>query len=155
MTRFETVTCSRCGGCGKYSYCQMYGDTCFKCQGTGNSYTKRGAEAKRWFNERLSKKASELTVGEKIWVDVYFKRGWSVVTSISPDETLYNGAIRTDYLHIQTEIGGQYISGDTLIRAAHNSEQKQAIMAEALAYQESLTKMGTVRKSRTAEAVCA
>ena len=25
--------CGRCGGSGRYSYCQMYGDTCFGCSG--------------------------------------------------------------------------------------------------------------------------
>ena len=28
-------TCRRCGGTGRYSYCQMYGDTCFECSGAG------------------------------------------------------------------------------------------------------------------------
>lgn len=28
-------TCSRCGGSGRYSWCQMYGDKCFKCAGKG------------------------------------------------------------------------------------------------------------------------
>lgn len=27
--------CSRCGGGGHYSYCQMYGTKCFKCRGKG------------------------------------------------------------------------------------------------------------------------
>lgn len=31
-------TCGRCGGSGRYSWCQMYGDTCFGCQGTGLVY---------------------------------------------------------------------------------------------------------------------
>ncbi len=29
------TTCSRCGGSGRYSYCQMYGDRCFGCSGSG------------------------------------------------------------------------------------------------------------------------
>ena len=28
-------TCTRCGGGGHYSYCQMYGTKCFKCGGSG------------------------------------------------------------------------------------------------------------------------
>lgn len=28
-------TCSRCGGSGEYSFCQMHGTTCFKCGGSG------------------------------------------------------------------------------------------------------------------------
>jgi hypothetical protein len=29
------AVCGRCGGSGRYSWCQMYGDTCFKCSGAG------------------------------------------------------------------------------------------------------------------------
>ena len=29
------VECPRCGGSGTYSYCTMYGNTCFKCNGLG------------------------------------------------------------------------------------------------------------------------
>lgn len=32
-----TKECERCGGCGHYSYCQMYGTTCFGCGGSGKS----------------------------------------------------------------------------------------------------------------------
>jgi hypothetical protein len=35
----ETV-CGRCGGGGHYSYCQMYGTTCFGCGGRGKVATK-------------------------------------------------------------------------------------------------------------------
>lgn len=29
------ATCTRCGGSGRYSYCQTHGDTCFGCSGSG------------------------------------------------------------------------------------------------------------------------
>lgn len=146
MTHFETVTCSRCGGSGRYSYCQMYGDICFKCHGKKVVYTKRGGAAKHWFESHLSKRAGELRIGEKIYVDMFFTRGWSEVLSISPDTTLYNGASREDYIDIQTRIGGQCISRDTVIRVAHTAEEKQVILALALQYQENLTKAGKPRK---------
>lgn len=38
-----SVTCSRCGGCGNYSYCQMHGTTCFDCNGTGRGMPKLSA----------------------------------------------------------------------------------------------------------------
>jgi hypothetical protein len=38
---FETEPCSRCGGTGQHSYCQMYGTTCFKCQGSGKQWTRK------------------------------------------------------------------------------------------------------------------
>lgn len=36
----HSTTCGRCGGGGQYSYCQMYGTTCFGCRGSGNVATK-------------------------------------------------------------------------------------------------------------------
>ena len=33
--KYHLFTCPRCGGSGRYSYCTMYGDTCFKCHGVG------------------------------------------------------------------------------------------------------------------------
>jgi hypothetical protein len=41
------VTCGRCGGSGHYSYCSMYGTTCFGCRGSGN----RGWEVARLYSE--------------------------------------------------------------------------------------------------------
>lgn len=32
--------CSRCGGCGRYSWCQQYGDRCFECAGSGKVLPK-------------------------------------------------------------------------------------------------------------------
>lgn len=32
--------CTRCGGSGRYSYCQMYGDRCFKCRGSRQQLPK-------------------------------------------------------------------------------------------------------------------
>jgi hypothetical protein len=35
------LTCGRCGGSGSYSYCQMYGTTCFGCNGGGTVVAER------------------------------------------------------------------------------------------------------------------
>lgn len=43
--RFETESCSRCGGSGQYSFCTMYGSTCFKCGGSKRQYTRAGKVA--------------------------------------------------------------------------------------------------------------
>jgi hypothetical protein len=34
------VTCGRCLGSGKFSYCQQYGDKCFACMGCGKALPK-------------------------------------------------------------------------------------------------------------------
>jgi hypothetical protein len=41
---FELRACTRCGGSGRYSYCTMYGDRCFKCGGTGWIHTAKAAK---------------------------------------------------------------------------------------------------------------
>lgn len=40
----HATECSRCGGCGNYSFCPAYGTTCFKCQGQGKVATKLTAK---------------------------------------------------------------------------------------------------------------
>ena len=43
---YDHETCSRCGGTGKWSYNYAYGNTCFKCNGSGVSISKKGERAK-------------------------------------------------------------------------------------------------------------
>ena len=64
--KFERVSCSRCGGSGSHSYCQMYGTTCFKCHGSGKTLTKRGKAANLYATELLSKRADAVEVGDSI-----------------------------------------------------------------------------------------
>jgi hypothetical protein len=45
-------TCNRCNGSGHYSYCQMYGTTCFGCGGRGETVQKR----KLYTKEQIEKK---------------------------------------------------------------------------------------------------
>ena len=44
--RYQTEPCSRCGGGGEYSYCQMHGSRCFKCGGHGVQLTRTAKRAK-------------------------------------------------------------------------------------------------------------
>lgn len=79
-TKFESTECSRCGGSGRYSYCTMYGDTCFKCSGSGRMLTKRGAAARAVFLESLERTYGEVEVGWRILVHGY---GWRTVTEVN------------------------------------------------------------------------
>lgn len=67
--RVQTDACSRCGGSGRYSWCQMYGDRCFGCNGSGQKATKLGAAASEALNEWRdtvgAKLPRELTVGDR------------------------------------------------------------------------------------------
>lgn len=58
--------CSRCGGCGEYSFNMMYGTVCFKCDGKGNVLP--GSDA-AW--KRVLKRAQELPAAE---LDAYINR---------------------------------------------------------------------------------
>jgi DnaJ-class molecular chaperone len=59
-TKFESKTCSRCGGSGNYSFNLMHGTMCYGCSGSGEQYTKRGKEAQRFFAESLTVPAPNL-----------------------------------------------------------------------------------------------
>lgn len=48
---FETTECTRCGGCGHYSFNQLDGTRCFKCHGKGIQLSRRGAAARKAYNE--------------------------------------------------------------------------------------------------------
>ena len=145
MTRkllFENVTCSRCGGSGNYSYCQMYGTTCFKCAGDGATLTARGKAAQAWLNAKRRKLGKELVVGETILVEGVpglIASYWAKIT-----ET--NGS---DIVCVNTKTGfSQTLNGfgEILLRKAFNKAEKAEQAKEALAYQATLTKAGTVRK---------
>lgn len=48
---FPVRECTRCGGCGQYSFNPMHGTVCFKCSGTGLQHsTKRVRDAYAEFN---------------------------------------------------------------------------------------------------------
>jgi len=53
-TIFEKEVCGRCGGTGKYSYCQVHGTKCFGCAGAGEIVTKRGFAARAHFRVLLA-----------------------------------------------------------------------------------------------------
>lgn len=67
---YALTDCSRCGGSGHYSWCQRFGDTCFKCQGRGTMISKAGAEAKAlvdaWAEEHMTVPASSLVPGQRV-----------------------------------------------------------------------------------------
>lgn len=83
----ETETCSRCGGSGSYSWCQMYGSVCFKCRGRKVVFTKRGAAANAYLIALRSKPAAEVKVGDVVRLLSITMGGtpcdiWATVTEI-------------------------------------------------------------------------
>jgi hypothetical protein len=155
---FENETCSRCGGGGQYSYCQMYGTTCFKCAGAGVTLTKRGKAAQLWLNAKRKKRANEVKVGEKIVFDGTPGFSKTQIVEVSfvgyPDKgSSYRGADGEWHKHF--EVSGTNAKGerhsigcfeDSDIKMHVSGEALVALRAEAKAYEASLTKAGTVRK---------
>lgn len=170
--RFERETCSRCGGSGRYSWCQRYGSTCFKCGGKKEVLTKRGASAARYMNTLLSRPYADVKVGDTIRCsgvtvggDVYSY--WGKVVEI--ERGVQRGAssdpatgqmvpYELETVTFWTESkrfgrAGQSLFakslGDT-VRFAASADEKKAALASALAYQATLTKAGTPRKRAAA-----
>lgn len=168
--RLERETCSRCGGSGHYSYCQMYGSTCFKCHGKKETLTKRGAAAMKVLTASLRKRAFDFEIGEKLLVE-----GFSCGSMVVPNrwitiEEIYfvstrdadragkswtNGVRR---YHTQLHIVGVDRYGkrhsttghpvETTYRRAVSAEEKVALMKAAKEYEATLTKAGKPRKRR-------
>lgn len=171
---FETEPCTRCGGSGTYSYCIQWGTTCFACgvrpreRGTGRRLTKRGKAARAYFQSLLpSKRVADLVPGDMVVDSMFFfgagellmVRGVKCkVLEVTPTtsssrsragdgEWVYADA-EHGYLDIVTD--KMLISGvqpDTLKALVPTAEQVATARAAALAYQETLTKTGTPRKS--------
>jgi hypothetical protein len=155
---FETTVCSRCGGSGHYSYCQMYGTKCFKCAGQKEVLTPRGAAAQAYFTALCSKKASEVVAGDKIYM-AGFSAGsysqpssWCTVTAVRPGEVGRDGgSVQPDgsvvpaaYV-IECDKATFHGGADTVYRVAQGREEKAAKVVQALAYQATLSSKGEPR----------
>jgi hypothetical protein len=159
MSKFESKTCSRCGGSGHYSFNLMHGTMCYGCSGSGIKYTKRGAEARRFYDESLTVPASELKVG----MGIRENSGWKNFALIQAIDT------GTDYelgqRHITSYSLGeagkrQMILADTgrskakflpdyRVRVMHTDAEKKVKIQAALEYQATLNANGTVSKRKT------
>ena len=164
--RFETETCSRCGGSGHYSYCQAYGTTCFRCSGRKQTYTKRGAAALAFYESLCKVRADSLKIGDVIRCGGVTNGGtpfdfFATVTGVGVDTGARSvdqvtGELRPMFtITTVCKKRGNLVSGLTvgdgsaLVRKAQTADEKAAKLAQAYDYQETLTKAGTPRKTRT------
>ena len=61
---FQTITCKRCEGTGGLSdFIHVQGGMCFGCLGKGKKLTRKGAAAKRVFEEAVEVRAHKLEAG--------------------------------------------------------------------------------------------
>lgn len=155
----ETETCTRCGGCGRYSYNQITGDRCFKCGGKGTQMTKRGRAVNDWIKEQTATDAMSVKVGDRVvYTDALSGRRSTFTIAEIIEHTPTKGRsydFKAD-AWIEHEIGRR-----TLISAKGNEygfggaiPLQYAITEElrerARAYRDTLTKAGKPRKGAAA-----
>lgn len=140
---FESYDCSRCGGAGVY---RPWG-TCFLCNGAKYRYTKRGQAAYKFFKTLAYKPLGDFEVGETLLVE-----GFSAGSYVQP--SFWAKVIRKDDDNITVENakhGEQTYHKScfaTETRRALTAQEKADIFAQVRAYQDTLTKAGTVRKTK-------
>jgi hypothetical protein len=76
---FETKTCTRCDGSGRYSFNMLDGDRCYGCSGKGVQLTKRGAAAREFYLASLTRRYDEIQTGWRVFAREY---GWTTVTGV-------------------------------------------------------------------------
>lgn len=156
--KLETETCSRCGGGGQYSYCREHGTKCFKCGGSGRTYTKRGYAAHLYLESLRSKRLADVVVGDKFWMagSPVNRAQWVIVEEVSttiqrsrtgdgPWQDIEQ--IRLSGRGLKTKMPAGYQGGpESKLRIAQSAEGKASTLAAAVAYQGTLTKLGKPRK---------
>ena len=146
---YETECCSRCSGSGHYSYNQMTGTRCFKCNGSGTQLTKRGASTKDLALSLTEIKGVEIKVGDTMR---FGNNGQITVESIQVTEResmnkRLNAAGEIPKRSIVTVTGPKFereFYGDSNYKKFLTEDQ----ICELRVYQDSLTKAGKPRKVR-------
>lgn len=149
-TRFETETCSRCHGSGRHSFCERFRDICFKCGGNGLSLTKRGKAARDYLEQISTVPVESLKIGDRIRVRSITIGGApfeyvGTVTKIEPTTDIFRFRIET----VHPKFGTMGTVGAKTFRIY--GEENEARIQQALAFQETLTKAGTVKKKKKSE----
>lgn len=153
---FEHETCSRCLGSGEFSYCQMYGRTCFKCGGSGWQLTARGKAAQKFFSDQKVAPVMEIKVGD--WIECHditstyvvkvTSCGWSERCKWKDSDT---GEMKPYYsisgINPKSQkTGGLHAFENSTVKRAYTKLERRQKIEEALAYQATLTKAGKPRK---------
>jgi hypothetical protein len=145
---FELESCSRCGGSGKYSYCQSYGTKCFKCGGSGVTITKRGGAAREFFNESLKRHTNELEVGHL----VQLTNGWVKILRIENEVTICKESIDQKEFEGREDIrlyfnnSSYQLSKDSKKESIVSYDDYDSKLMIALDHQLKLTKTGKLMK---------
>ena len=128
--RFETGPCHRCGGSGRHSYCTMYGDKCFGCNGNGHVLTRNGSAAHQAIanaREKMCGVAAEtLEPGMKVLLDGKWRR----ITNTERDSTTYEAA-NMEAIRLGTPNMVYVKTFGTRVVLAPNAEQRKALIEKA------------------------
>ncbi|MCA0944518.1 hypothetical protein LCM08_06315 [Salipiger pacificus] len=151
-TNYEKEVCGRCGGTGKYSWCEAHRDTCFGCAGTGERLTKRGQAAKAFADDLLSITIAEFAAlgeGRTGRTCVGAAGQWATIDQAVRDErplhARINGGEATPLWNYTVSRKGKALvslPGSRRVRLTPTEEQIDQINA----YQATLTKAGKPRK---------
>lgn len=80
---YEKEPCSRCGGCGQYSYNQMHGSMCYGCQGCGEQLTRKGKHARKMVRQFLIDNYSVAVENLVIGCQIKDYEGYRTVEKVS------------------------------------------------------------------------
>lgn len=145
---YELETCSRCGGTGHYSYCQMHGTKCFKCGGSGVVLNKKGVATKNYFIELTTKPVTDIKAG-----DLFRDNRWLTVKSISICENssklndVWQDSINFELANDEGKTVMNWGMGlDSTQQSVKDSEEWKKLHNQALDYQTKLTKAGKLMK---------
>ena len=144
---FEYEGCSRCSGSGRHSFNEITRDVCFKCNGSGYSLTKRGAAAQEFYRAKCRIALQDVQPGMRVEV-----AGWICTVAKSEAGPSMGQRLRDGVLvdmpswHL-TSVKGTGRGFDTAFVATlkPQGEDRAKRIADALAYQATLTKAGKPR----------
>lgn len=104
--RYEKMDCPRCGGSGRHSYNEMYGDTCFRCDGSGVVLTAEAARSKkaiRALQHRLTETpVLDVSAGDVVLIG----RRWRVIESTAVGVHYYWSGTRIPMFGVKVQVRG-------------------------------------------------
>lgn len=145
---FEVKICSRCHGSGQYSYNQIDGSRCYGCNGEKQQYTKRGKAAKMFYVESLKLLPQDVQVGQRIDNGMAKFTVAEILPVAQSGSYLKNGVWEPIMHHnFKSTSGKEYgAQAGYPVKLIPAGEEKDRLVAAALAYQDTLTATGTPRK---------
>jgi hypothetical protein len=154
-TKFESETCGRCGGSGKFSFNMMHGDRCYGCSGTGAKLTRRGAAARAFYLDSLRRPVSDIKVGDQVWTStgVFGGDAWHIVTEIkeSASRAVVDG-VQYPMVDIMVSRKGRKsgltVHSNSVLQVVGGKADQDQLLAAAVAYQGTLSKTGRPLKRK-------